>query len=327
MDFYDAYKSTILTSETVLDLVDEYTMYCYYTKIAELIPGRCYHAPYRDDRVPSLTLYPSRGGTTEYMWKDMATGEAGNIFKLIRKVEQLDSMEQVLARINEDFGLGYEAANPVRKDKVVLFQRPELEPVKIRIVEQPFTLAANRFWRQFSIEKDLLDLYHTTQVKYLWTWIGQAVPRQVPDPTFAYRVGTYYQIYSPYVQKVDKFRNDMPESHFFGYLQLPAGGNKLIIDKSAKDVIFCRRLGYNAVCGKSETIMIPDHRMMELKDRFKEVYLTLDNDAAGMQQTEKYMSKYPWLKPRFLNEAKDKTDLCIKVGFEQAERTINALLQ
>ena len=72
--------------------------------------------------------------------------------------------------------------------------------------------------------------------------------------------------------------------------------------------------------------MIPHHKMLELKERFKEIYLMLDPDEAGKRQTEKYMQKYDFLKPRFLSEAKDKTDLCLKVGIDEATRIIKELI-
>jgi hypothetical protein len=73
--------------------------------------------------------------------------------------------------------------------------------------------------------------------------------------------------------------------------------------------------------------MIPHNKIMELKDRFTEIYLTLDPDAAGRRQADKYMEMYPWMKPRFLELAKDKTDLCKLAGVHEAGRIITDLLK
>lgn len=331
MDFDEIYKSIFLSEKTVLSQVDEYTLYCYYTGIDPLYLNKAYHAPYyRKDSVPSFSVFRSTKSTTvEYMWKDHATGESGNIFRLIQCIEQLDNVQQVLARINEDFALGYNEEAPIIKDKIQWYSNPPDNIIKVRIVEQKLTEKGALFWNQFRIGEDLLKLYNTTQVQFYWTYDEQQAPKTALDPTFAYRVGKYYQLYSPYAPRDAKFRNDLPENYFFGYLQLPNTGERLVIDKSSKDVIFCRRLGYDAVAGKSETTMIPHDKMLQLKDRFKEVFLTLDPDPAGRKQTDKYMSMYPWLKPRFLDdlEAKDKTGLCLKYGFDEAERIINQLLR
>lgn len=326
MDFYDAYNSIVLGPGGILAAVDEYTLYCYYTGIKDLVPGKCYRAPYREDTVPSLTFFNSRSPIYEYMWKDQATNESGDIFALIRKIERLDSSKEVYARINHDFDLGFDTPTPIRREKLSLYDKPSHSEIKITLVEQDFTKEGIAFWDQFRIDRSYLDRYSVSQVSYYWSYVGQSYPKTVSNPTFAYRIGKYYQLYSPYNDKANKFRNDLPESYFCGYLQLPTFGSVLVIDKSFKDVIFCSRLGYNAVCGKSETIMIPHTKMLELRERFSIIYLTLDPDEAGRKQTDKYMSLYPWLKPRFLTQAKDKTDLCKLVGFDKAQATVKKLL-
>lgn len=328
MDFDELYKSIILSEKTILEQVDEYTLYCYYTGIDPLILGKACPSPYRKDDIPSFSVFPSKSNNVEYMWKDHATGDYGNIFKLVQKIEQLDNKNQVLGRINEDFGLGYTMNDPIRKEKIIWYEKPKLNQIKIRVVNQELTQKGKAFWDQFRIDKSLLDLYQTTQILYSWSYIGQPAPITAHDPTFAYRIGDYYQLYSPYAPKEYKFRNDYPENYFFGYLQLPQKGDVLIIDKSAKDVIFCRRLGFNAVTGKSETTFIPHNKVLELKKRFGKIYLMLDNDGPGRAMTEKYIKEYPFLIPRFIpNElAKDKTDLCKKVGFEKAQEVINKLV-
>lgn len=327
MDFDELYKSVILSEKSILEQVDEYSLYCFYTNIDNLILGKAYNAPYyRLDICPSFSIYEAKQGSVEYMWKDHATGESGTIFKLIQKIEQLQNRQEVLARINEDFALGYCSQTIERKPKLILFEKPEQNDIKIKVVNQPFSELGKEFWQSLHVDNELLSFYSTTQVKYFWSYEGQTAPTTAADPTFAYRVGKFYQLYSPFVEKRYKFRNDLPENYFFGYLQLPATGDKLIIDKSCKDVIFCRKLGYNAVSGKSETTMIPHQKMLELKERFKEVYLMLDNDPPGRKQTEKYLTLYPWLKVRFLEQAKDKTDLVKLVGFEQTSTIVKDLL-
>ena len=326
MNFHDAYNATVLGADGILAVVDEYTLYCYYTGIEDLMPGKCYRAPYRNDTVPSLTFFNSRRTHIEYMWKDQATNESGDIFALIKRIEGLATLKDVYARVNHDFDLGFDTPVPPRKEKIVLYDKPSLSGVKITVIEQPFTTVGKSYWGQFRVDSALLERYKVSQVKYYWSYIGQPFPKPVSDPTFAYRIGAYYMLYSPFNNKANKFRNDFPEDYFYGYLQLPAHGDTLVIDKSCKDVIFCARLGYDSVCGKSETTMIPHHKMLELKQRFDTIYLTLDSDDPGRRQTDKYMELYPWLKPRFLVRAKDKTDLCLAVGFERAEAIINDLL-
>jgi len=327
MDFYELYNKLILTEQGVLQLVDEYTLYCYYTQIEDLIPGKAYNAPpYRIDIVPSFSIYPSKKEGLEYMWKDHATGESGSIFKLIQKIEQLDTTQEVLTKINEDFALGYDTDTPIEREKLVLFKPPKHSDIKISIVEQPLTEQGLKFWQQLEVSKELLKFYNTEQVKYYWAYVGQSSPDTAPDPMFSYRIGNYHQLYSPYVERKNKFRNDYPENYFFGYLQLPKTGKTLILDKSAKDVIFCGTMELPAVCGKAETTFIPHSKMLELKDRFEKLYLMLDPDKAGKTMAEKYLQRYPWLIERYLPEGKDKSGLALKVGVKRAKEVILSII-
>jgi hypothetical protein len=323
MDFHELYKARVPTGENILELIDEYSLYCYYLGF-NVILSRSYPAPYRDDKTPSFTVFPVSRGLNDYLWRDQSTGEIGNIFELVKRIYGFTTRTEVLARISEDFGLGYEMTS-TRKEKIITHTKPEHNEIKIQIQECPLTEKGKAYWDRLGVSKELLDLYHTTQYRYYWTYKGQPVPKDALDPSFAYRIGSYYQLYSPTGKKEDKFRNDLPPDYFFGYLQLPPRGKKLIIDKSCKDVIVCRRLGYNAVCGRSETTHIPERKILELRDRFEEIYLNLDPDQAGKAQTEKYMQRYPWMKPRFLTEAKDKSDLIVKLGLDQATPIIHRL--
>lgn len=330
MDFDEIYRSIIPSQQSILEQVDEYTLYCYYTGIDPLILGKACSCPYRSDEVPSFSVFPSKSNNVEYMWKDHATGEYGNIFKLIQKIEYLDSLQEVFGRINDDFGLGFTITDPIRRDKIIWYEKPTLNEIKIRVKNREVpTEAYKAFWKQFRIEKDLLDFYNTTQPEYYWSYIGQEAPTTAPDPCIAYRIGEYYQLYNPYAPKVDKFRNDLPENYFFGYQQLPKSGDKLVIDKSSKDVIFCRRLDYWGISGRSETTFLPKIKLLELKERFNKIYLTLDPDRAGLMMTEKYLEEFPFLIPRFLEdkEAKDKTGHAIKYGFDHAREIVDKLLE
>lgn len=315
------------TRGDILKAVDEYTLYCFYTEISDLPIKRRISSPIRGtDDNPSFVVFPTAEARPfEFLWKDHGTATGGTIFDLIKILYRLRTYDEVYALICQDFSLDFKTEQV--EAQVVRYQRPEYQPYKLRIHSVPFSNKGLKFWSDLNIGIDRLERYSVKQLNYYFAVDDQEVPTGVLDPTFAYTVGRYYQIYSPHAGKERKWRSDLPGGYFLGYLQLPKSGEKLIIDKSLKDVMFCDVLGYSAVSGKSETTMIPLSKMLELRSRFKEIFITLDPDKAGLAQTEKYMKLYPWLKPRFLTEAKDKTDLCEVVGFENAKQIINKLLQ
>jgi hypothetical protein len=327
VDFDEIYNFLVPSKESILNKVDEYTLYCYYTGLDDLRLNKAYNSPYRFDSNPSFSVFRTTASTVEYYWKDSATGEYGDVFKLIQKLENLNNIEEVFQRINEDFGLDFKIGTVDVKPKIQLYKRPQESVIKIRVSEIPLTDKGLRFWNQFNITKELLDLYKTTQIQYYWSYQEQLEPYTVLDPTFAYRIGNHYQVYSPYAERAYKWRNDLPDNYFFGYQQLPKTGDILIIDKSPKDMIFCKRLGYSAIAPKSESTMIPHKKVLELKDRFEKIYLCLDPDNCGETMTKKYMDLYPWMVPIFMPSGKDKTGLCLEVGFEQTKQIINNLIK
>lgn len=325
MDFEELYKSIRPTDQSILEAVDEYTLYCFYSGIDDLILGKAYSAPYRKDDVPSFAVYPSNKERCEFFWKDHATNESGDVFRFIQRMLNLAYSWDVYSQINQDFGLTYDLEQP-KQGKIVLYSKPIVNIVKVRTIPQPLTKKGIEFWSRLHVTREILDQYSTEQVLMYWLAKEQEHPNLALDPTFSYRIGDHYQIYSPTAPREYKFRNDLPENYFFGYVQLPPTGDTLIIDKSMKDVLFCRSLGYWAIAPKSETTLVPERKMWELKDRFKNIYLTLDNDKAGRTASDKYKLKYDFLRIRFLQQFKDKTDACIDIGYEQTKLLVQELI-
>lgn len=311
----------------ILEAVDEYSLYCFYTGIDNLVIGQTYISPIRLEADPSFVVFESsKYENVEFMWKDHG-GDSGSIFTLIQRLFGLQSRSQAYSKIIDDFQLDFSGVEYSIGEKKVSVVRKKVDPTKIRISSIPFSMKGKDYWDQLGITDTILNYYHTSQIQYYWTKIGQVAPTHAVDPMFAYRVGAYYQLYVPGIYGHKKmFRQDLPPNYFLGYIQLPKTGDILIIDKSMKDLMFCRAIGYWAVSGKSETTIIPGGKMEELRRRFKRIFLMLDPDKAGLEQTDKYLSLYPWLIPRFLKEAKDKTDLCMKVGFDEAKKIINEII-
>lgn len=331
MDEFDALVASRLASrKLILERVDEYTLYCFYLdqdeiKIKQPILSPIPRKDNKQERNASFVIYPTRFyEDLEFAWNDRALNISGNIFHLIKLIYRLNTFEQVYNLIATDFDLG--VGSELRADKICLYARPPLINSKIRIHSVDFTQTGEQYWERLHINQQVRQKYIATQIDHYWSYAEQQCPYTCKDPTFAYQLGGYYQIYSPLAPKNEKFRNDLPPSYFLGYLQLARNGDVLVIDKSMKDVMVCDVMNFPAVAGKSETTEIPEKFMLELRDRFRRIFLCLDPDEAGYRQTEVYVAKYPWLEPRFLKEAKDKSDLITTVGFDRAETIIKQLL-
>jgi hypothetical protein len=317
-----------LSPDTILKVIDEYTLYSYYTEIKNLETRTSYLSPLRGEHRGSWSFFECNSNLYEFWWKDSGNGKDGNIFDLIINLyPDLKTYSDACLKIGQDFDIGFNYSLDFKR--VLKIDRPKFKQAsKIGIKSRPFNDKDLNFWRKLSVKEKQLQKYNVEVPEYIWyntIYNKEELPEVVSEICFSYRIGKYYQIYKPF-NKARKFRNDFPSNYVFGYIQLPETGDRLIIDKSFKDIIFCDVLNYNAISPKSENTLIPDFIMNNLLLRFKTVFIMLDNDEAGKNATEKYLQLYPTLIPIFLEEAKDKTDLCLLKGFDYTKHTLQTLL-
>jgi hypothetical protein len=303
----------LLDEDGILERVDEYTLYCYYLQFEPDI-GMKYNSPIRpdinrDDNA-SFGIFPAKFiPRREYGWKDQATGQHGDIFKLVRLILERSygscSRHQMMARVKSDFGLGPTISDnpPLKISQYVPKPR---DPMEIRIKSREFDKYDLAFWQQFNVDRELLKQYYVQALKYYWTYSTQTVPRFPSMMGFSYWVQGKYKLYFPHEKKEFKFRNDMTERELEGFTQLKYDSDLLIITKSLKDVMCIRSFGYEAVAPRSETTLIAPEYMTYLTGRYKKILILFDND--GKHKADEYPHDKIWV-PKSSGE-KDISDFC-----------------
>ena len=308
-----------LSTTNILKYVDDYSIYTYY--IGENLELKTrYSSPLRKgDDNPSFCLFEGRGN--RIFFKDHATSYKGDVFNFVRilmtdgKPEKIP-FESVLKKIDNDLQIGLYSENglPSKLPIKRLISLPKKESYTIKITSHKIpTKNYINYWKdKYDIELDTLNYYNVSDVAVLHYVNKSKVLQFVPNSLcIAYRIGGRYEIYHPFEDKKKKFRNDLPENWIKGYLQLKHNNDFLIITKAMKEVIFFRQhFDWDAVAGKSETTMIPNHLMLKLLKEYKRVYIWLDPDKAGQDSQNNYLTKYPSLIPIKYNqtEQKDVTD-------------------
>jgi hypothetical protein len=298
--FDDFAESLSITKQKVLDVLEEWSLYCYYLSEAYEIPDfepeqrKAYTSPIReddDDDKPSFSVYEARtNGLCQYVWKDSGKRKSGNIFYLVSLLYGLTKEEDVLRKIDSDFATDLFPDNPQNPNPPKLITKPKTkDPAVIRILSKPFTKEGLAFWAKYGITEEDLKYEEITEIQYFWTRKDQVVPNTPPSLCFAYKIGDFYKLYQPY-NKEYKFIQDYPEQVVEGWLQLKHEQDLLIITKSRKDVIVLRKLGYEAVSPKSESTMIPAKHMEKLKSDYKRILVLFDND--GKHNGEIYQKEY-----------------------------------
>lgn len=267
----------ILDENSVLERVDEYTLYCHYLEYQPDIKIN-YSSPLRDDDdTPSFGIYPCKYPDREYFWKDSG-GEScsGDIYALVQRLYGYSSRWEAVEKVISDFGLG---AQVEQREKIVKHHPSVVRSnCDIRVWPREFRPADLAFWKPFNISEEMLHFYRTSPIYAYWREPSQTAPIFPTGLSFVYRMESKYQLYFPLQKKEYKFRNDLTEDIIMGREQLQFNQDTLIITKSYKDVMCLRSYGYEAVSPRSENVPMPQWAFPWFKERYKRILVMFDND-------------------------------------------------
>ena len=154
-------------------------------------------SPFRDDRVPSFSLFYHKHQTNVLMFYDFATKDCGDFVVLVMKLYGLD-YKNALLKVAFDFELSEYDVSANRTNFEQIKRLREKATVVIGINKRKWLIRDKEFWSRFGIRKDTLDKYHVVPIKYVF-YNGSPVPC---DPlAYAYREykdsELSYKIYQP----------------------------------------------------------------------------------------------------------------------------------
>lgn len=312
-----------MSKEAILDRVDEFSLYLYYTGIKNLDVGLKVSSPIRNgDFDPSFALYDSNNGI---YWRDYATGEYGDVFNLIKILYNLPTHYDTLKQIVHDFELDeFDGCN---KPKIILKERVKKEKKTINVINRAFKPSDLIYWEKQGISRPTLRKYNTEALYSVTIGNYTFYPRQ----SYSYQIEEFYKIYSPFEEKKLKFRNNLPTRYIEGLNQLSYTTDTLIITKSLKECMwFYENMGIEAVAGKSETTMVAKEFIEYFKTKYKRIITFLDPDATGIKFMSKYkeyygLSGYTILPCRF-TFGKDPTDNNNLYGRKYTKELIEVIL-
>jgi hypothetical protein len=271
--------------DIILKRYSVFSIFCFYIG-GKLQIGVPINSPLRKDENPSFALFKTLTG--DIMFKDFSTGEAGGWVKFIQMKFDLSYRSAIakafvdLILTNKDIPEGYITPH-------MLYEKKN---TTIGIKLASFRQADLKYWKQFNIDNDLLNLYNVVAVSDVWVNNQLVLNRNGEDLMFAYLINNRIKVYSPLANRRYKWIGNTDLSCIFGYSQLPIRGNLLIITKALKDVMTLKSFGYEAVAGNSETSLLKESTIIELKERFERIIVFLDNDEAGINAAKKYQEKY-----------------------------------
>lgn len=245
-------------------------------------------SPLRRDEKPSMGIYSPNG--TEVNFIDFGTGERGSIFTLLRKMWNT-SFADTLKKIYEDFAR-FSSSVSVRAS--IPSCRIVGNPDHSRSVDMQCKI---REWRDYDIKywesygvplkwlkyADVYPISHKIIIKN-----GNSYVFGADKYAYAYvefKEGkTTLKIYQPYNKSGFKWANKHDKSVISLWTKVPEYGDKICICSSLKDALcLWANTGIPAIAIQGEGYSMSNTAISELKRRYKEIYILLDNDEAGLK--------------------------------------------
>lgn len=278
------------TLEDVHRVTTQAQITSYYLGVKDIPCIIC--SPLRRDEKPSMGIYSPNG--TEVNFIDFGTGERGSIFTLLRKMWNT-SFADTLKKIYEDFAR-FSSSVSVRAS--IPSCRIVGNPDHSRSVDMQCKV---REWRDYDIKywesygvplkwlkyADVYPISHKIIIKN-----GENYVFGADKYAYAYvefKEGkTTLKIYQPYNKSGFKWANKHDKSVISLWTKVPEYGNKICICSSLKDALcLWANTGIPALAIQGEGYSISNTAVSELKRRYKEIYILLDNDDAGLQDAVK----------------------------------------
>lgn len=293
------FKDLILSKKTLtdklLDEISDYDIYCELSGV-DIEIGKPINSPVREDDNPSFSLFiptETEGVREDEVWWRDFTGGWGNVFQFVKDWAEyhqeviLETRKDVVMFLDEELCLGiFKGEKGERKKREVDFEAAKLKR-DIFFTSRPFTRRDKFWWAEIAIDEELLKEHDVRSIQHL---LGEdyEIRYTYRQSELAYAIVVYdkVKIYNP-ESKDFKWRNTCPANYIMGAAQCKRD-DVLIITKSMKDILCFKSLIHcDAISAQSENFVYTEEILERIKSRYKEVYVVMDYDEAGIQAAER----------------------------------------
>lgn len=279
-------------------------------------------SPLRQDNHPSFGIYSPNG--TEVNYIDFSTRESGRIFKLLSKIWNIP-YEEVYTRIYKDFN----QSNSITPINIVASNIKtkgyNTNSIKIEVKIRKWENYDIEYWESYGISLEWLKYAEVYPISHkIVTKDGQKYIFGADKYAYAYverkENNITLKIYQPFNKKGFKWSSKHDKSVISLWTKVPKKGEKICICSSLKDALcLWANTGIPSLAIQGEGYPISNTAINELKNRYKRIYICLDNDKAGIQDAIKLASETGFINivlPPF-KEGKDISDLYKSKGKEE----------
>lgn len=306
--------------ETLLNYVSEEDIYLRY--FGEFQLNKKYLCPFKYEKTPSFE-FKYVNGRIKWVRYGMFGDRSYGALDFVMILNNLTFLQALQVVFNDLYINNTTDNNNFILDKKITNVTCSLK-YDINLTEKELL-----YWKQYHFTKEDLQYWNIYTCTEYWINGFKWHSTTNEDPMFVYlHSSDSWTIYRPLViNKDDKFRKYNIKKHLMGYDKLPEKGDILFITSSYKDVITLYKLGYYAVAPHSERIILDEHLVLELKSRFKYIYVAYDNDSTGVNASKEFTTKYNlkyWNIPKDCDGNKDPSDYSKCHGLDKLNNNIKA---
>jgi hypothetical protein len=281
------------------------------------------NSPLRKDSNPSFGIYTKDG--VHIKWRDFSTREGGSIFELLTKYWNCD-LNEVVSRILTDFpdsisasrtrNTSYRQSESRLECKVRSWQKHDIE-----------------YWESYGVPLEWLKYAEVYPISHKIVLQG--------DKKYIFGAEKYayafverkegkvtLKIYQPFADPRNKWYNKHDKSVISLWTKIPQKGERIVICSSLKDALcLWANTGIPSLAIQGEGYSMSNTAITELKKRFRNVFVLLDNDAAGIKDAKKLCDSTGFINielPKFKG-GKDISDYYKLFGKEKFIQTLTSL--
>ena len=304
-----------ITLEDVLARTTEFDILYHYFNVSEL--PTIIHSPLRQDNRPSFGLYTLDGKRVHYT--DLATKDRGGLFDLLMKYwgESYKDMLNHLWKDLPNFSNANVQFNSMKSERTYQYQSLKSRNIDLQCKVREWRDYDIEYWASYGISLEWLkyaDIYPISHKIVIRD--GQRYVFGADKYAYAYverKEGKVtLKIYQPYNKGGYKWSNRHDRSVISLWTKVPEYGDRICICSSMKDALcLWANTEIPALAIQGESYGMSDTAIGELKRRYKEVFIALDGDKAGVEDSIKLQKEtaFKIIDCPLIDKAKDWSDI------------------
>ena len=304
-----------ITLEDVLARTTEFDILYHYFNVSEL--PTIIHSPLRQDNRPSFGLYTLDGKRVHYT--DLATKDRGGLFDLLMKYwgESYKDMLNHLWKDLPNFSNANVQFNSMKSERTYQYQSLKSRNIDLQCKVREWRDYDIEYWASYGISLEWLkyaDIYPISHKIVIRD--GQRYVFGADKYAYAYverKEGKVtLKIYQPYNKGGYKWSNRHDRSVISLWTKVPEYGDRICICSSMKDALcLWANTEIPALAIQGESYGMSNTAISELKRRYKEVFIALDGDKAGVEDSIKLQKEtaFKIIDCPLIDKAKDWSDI------------------